>query len=117
MDAIDKLAFLADLGKSFCELNHGPNTKQEDYKAVDYIVQAFGYNGKNQHELLIPICAECVQGLQDADWVLLYCFSCNQSQWINKKLSKNKYKHKIIWLNGCPSKGCTGKFGGIYFTE
>lgn len=118
MNAIDRLALLAELKGSCCELNHGPNA--EPHQAIDYIVLPFGYHEQNVtdvsvHEMVIPVCDECVSGLRDDDWTLLYCFECNSSQWIFRPLAKNNYRHHILWLRGCPK--CSKKFGGLYFND
>ena len=120
MDAIDKLGLLAQLDKECCELNHGPDTDHDKRAAVDYIIQPFGYT-KNEveevavREMTIPICAECAEALQGDDWTLFYCFECSSSQWVYREFTKNRYRHNILWLRGCPE--CSENLGGLYFTE
>jgi hypothetical protein len=120
MDEVDKLVLLADLGQTPCELNHGPATKKEDFPATNYITIPMGFkeNGVVENavrEMVIPICDECMKGLQSKLWTLLYCFECTSSQWIYRPLAKMAYRHDIIWLRGCPD--CGGKFGGVYFND
>lgn len=121
MDGIEKLVLLSELSNSeYCQLNHGPNTIEKDYIAVDYLICPIGYKESENiqvvvKELTIPICQECVDGLNNDNWVLIYCLSCLNSQWIYKLLAKMKYPTNIVWLNGCPK--CTKKFNGIYFND
>jgi len=46
MHEVERLALLAQLGEEFCELNHGPGTRREDFPASDYLVMPFGVQGK-----------------------------------------------------------------------
>jgi len=119
MDTIDTVRLLAELEGEHCWLNHGPQTKQEDYPASDYIVIPFGDAKKEiqtpDRDLVVPVCLECAQALIGDEWTLLYCFECNTSHWVNRSLAKNRYRHHILWLRGCPD--CTNKFGGLYFTD
>lgn len=120
MNEIDRLQLLADLGTSFCELNHGPDTRPEDFPATDYLVMPFGY-AENEvsevavREVVVPICAECAQALLGEEWTLLFCFECCSSQWVYRRLAKNRYRHHILWMRGCPH--CTHEFGGLYFND
>lgn len=120
MDAINHVGLMAQLGNEHCELNHGPETHSEKHPAVDYIIQPFGYNVNEIEEvsvrdMIVPVCAECAESLQGNDWTLLYCFECCSSQWINRSISKNRYRHSILWLHGCPK--CSNEFGGLYFSD
>ncbi len=120
MNAIDRLGLLAELDHACCELNHGVGTKCEDYPAADFIVLPFGHpedmvTAVASRELVIPVCAECLQALMGEEWTLLYCFECGASQWVYRPLAKNRYRHHIMWLRGCPD--CTNKFGGLYFND
>jgi len=120
MDEIYRLQLLSDLVENHCELNHGPDTRPEDYPACDYIVASFGYNENDieevaVRELVIPVCAACAKALLGDEWTLLYCFECAGSRWVSRKYAKNHYRHHILWLRGCPD--CTNKFGGLYFNE
>lgn len=120
----DKLHAMIETTESSCELNHGPGTNKQDYPAVDQIVLPIGYK-ENEitevqiRELYIPICQECLNGLYDKNWVLIYCLDCLESQWVYKPKAKLDYmnkltekSHNIIWLKGCPK--CSVKFGGFY---
>ena len=120
MNEIDRLALLAELTNESCELNHGPDTKGLFFQATDYIVIPFGYQEDTTtdictRELVVPVCYDCAQALLGSDWSLLYCFECNSSQWVYRKMAKNKYRHHILWLRGCPD--CSYEFGGLYFNE
>jgi len=67
MDTIDTVRLLAELEGEHCWLNHGPQTKQEDYPASDYIVIPFGDAKKEiqtpDRDLVVPVCLECAQAL------------------------------------------------------
>ncbi len=120
MNAIDKIILLADLGDKYCELNHGPDTRKEDHPATNYLVIPFGYSENSVidvavRKMVIPICQECADALSGEEWTLLYCFECNSSHWVYRKLAKNSYRHHILWLRGCPD--CTNEFGGLYFAD
>jgi len=120
MEAIDRLALLANLENEFCELNHGPKTHRDKRPAVDYIIQPFGYNVNEieevaVREMIVPVCAECADALQGDDWTLFYCFECCSSQWVHRKFARNRYRHNILWLRGCPE--CSTEFGGLYFSD
>lgn len=120
MNDIDRLQLLADLVEEHCELNHGPGTRGEDYPATDYIVLPFGYQQDEMldvcvREVVIPVCHECVRALLGNEWTLLYCFECNESRWVYRGLAKNRYRHHILWLKGCPD--CADTFGGLYFND
>ena len=120
MDAIDHLGLLAQLDEEFCELNHGPGTGHEKRPAVDYIIQPFGYTVNEieeaaMREMTVPVCTECIEALLGNDWTLFYCFECCSSQWVYRKHARNRYRHNILWLRGCPE--CSREFGGLYFTD
>lgn len=119
MDTIDTIRLLVELEGEHCGLNHGPQTRAEDYPASDYIVIPFGdtqqENPTSERNLVVPVCLDCAQALLGEEWTLLYCYECNTSHWLNRKLAKNNYRHHILWLKGCPD--CTNKFGGLYFND
>ena len=115
MNATERLVLLAELEGEYCELHH-----KNKHHAVDYIVQPFGYRESEvveveKYERVIPICKECQALMCNNDWTLLYCFSCGESRWIHRPTAKNKYRHNILWLRGCPE--CSGQFGGLYFSD
>lgn len=120
MHETDRLRLLADLSTEFCELNHGPGTRREDFPASDYLVLPFGYPESETcevtvREMVVPVCHECASALLGEEWTLLYCFECCSSQWVYRGLAKNRYRHHILWLRGCPH--CTHEFGGLYFND
>ena len=120
MDATDKVKMMAELAHDYCSLNHGQDIRNENIPAADYIVMPFGYEESKDkeiavRELIIPVCSECVQALKGNEWTLLFCFECAESRWVCRKLAKNRYRHHILWLRGCPD--CTNAFGGLYFSE
>ncbi len=120
MDEIDRLQLLAQLAEEHCELNHGPQTRPEDYPASDYLVIPIGYKKNDIEEvsvrdLVIPVCIECAQALLEDEWTLLYCIDCGNSRWVCREMARNHYRHHILWLKGCPD--CSYEFGGLYFNE
>lgn len=120
MNPIDKLHLLAELPGEFCELNHGPDTRREDFPAVDYLVMPFGYTESEAEEvsvrdLVVPVCRECAEALLGEEWTLAYCFECCSSHWISRRHARLQYRHHVLWLRGCPH--CTNKFGGLYFND
>ena len=120
MNEIERLQLLAQLDSEHCELNHGPDTSCKDFPATDYLVLPFGYPEDDitdvaVREMVVPVCYDCAQALLGEEWTLLYCFECCSSQWINRKMAKNRYRHHVLWLRGCPD--CTNEFGGLYFND
>lgn len=116
----EQIGLLADLVNEHCELNHGPNTNQEDYRATDYIILPIGcqentIESVTVREMVIPVCFDCAQALLHDEWTLLYCFECSHSRWIYRPLARNSYRHHILWLRGCPD--CSNSFGGLYFSD
>jgi len=98
---IDKL----NLVNEKCCLKHAPKGMEiKAPQAVEFLCQYLGFKDDNvATELLrIPICADCVEGLNDPEWLLVYCVSCNSSQWIFKPKSSIKITGDIIWLDECP---------------
>ncbi len=120
MNAIDRLGLLAELEDSFCELNHGPDTVQSDYPACDYLVVPIGYRQEEHteivvRELVIPVCRECAAALLGDEWTLCYCLECARSQWICRQLARLRYRHHILWMQGCPH--CAERVQGLYFND
>ncbi len=122
MDEIERIQLLAQLasGEEFCELNHGPNTKRNDFPACNYITLPIGHKKDPVQEtavreLVIPVCYECSIALIQELWTLLYCLDCGDSRWVYRELAKNNYRHHILWVKGCPD--CTNEFGGLYFND
>lgn len=119
MDSIDVVRLLSEIEGEHCGLNHGPKTKPEDYQACDYIVIPFGDTRADlvtpDRDLVVPVCHECALALTGEEWTLLYCFECNASRWVNRRMAKNQYRHHVLWLRGCPD--CANKFGGLYFND
>ena len=108
MDSTDKLILLAELEHSHCELNHGPNIDNTSFPAVDYITIPIGKDKKKPGHLLIPVCMNCLAGLESDKWVLLYCLECNSSKWVYKPFAKLDYtdnrntEYHVICVEGCP---------------
>ena len=93
--------------KEHCGLKHHKDDPKENHESVDYIVQPMGYDlggdmGIAYDELKVPICEECLEAMHDQLWVLLYCFNCNESQWIHRPEAKREYTEKITWFAVCP---------------
>jgi len=98
------LAKLDLLGEE-CHLKHAPEELAVEIpQAVDYLCQYFGFNKERSITELfrIPICDECIKGLYDPNWALLYCVGCNSSQWIWKPDSPLDFHTDVVWLEGCP---------------
>ena len=100
---------LMDIEGEHCHLQHN---KQHDpaveHPAVEYLVQYLGKTDgviqEVEHELRIPICQDCMDGLSDPKWFLVYCISCNESQWIYRPLCyKPLPDEHIQWLDECPN--------------
>jgi hypothetical protein len=113
------LAAVADVGESNCSLEHGPGTNASDYPAVNAFVVPIGrriseIEAEEVRKLTIPICAECAEGLCSDEWTLVYCLDCCANHWISRVHSKLRYRHHILWLQGCHN---CGGFGGIYFAD
>lgn len=120
MDAIDKLGLLAQLKEESCSLNHGPYTDHEEHQAVNYIIQPVGANVNDieevtAREMIVPVCIDCADALHGDEWTLLYCIECHESSWVYRNFAKNRYRHSVLWLRGCPE--CSAEFGGLYFTD
>lgn len=120
MDSFDRVGLLAELTGEHCNLNHGPQTVPADYPACNYLVLPIGYQEDSirevsVRELVIPVCGECSQALQEDEWTLLYCFECGSNRWVCRRLAKNSYRHHVLWLRGCPD--CANIFRGLFFTD
>ena len=120
MHETDRLRLLAELTSEACALNHGPGTGKIQVRASDYLVLPMGLDEGDgseicAREMVVPVCIDCAQALLGNEWTLLYCFECCGSQWINRQLAKNRYRHHVLWLRGCPE--CSYEFGGLYFTD
>jgi hypothetical protein len=113
MDSLDKLGLMADLVNLHCVLNHGPGI-EEKIQAVDYIAIPLGdiETKKHKDDLIIPICAECAEGMEDPKWVLIYCLECEKSQWIYKPWAKKEYNGNLILTVGCLK--CVGQLRQIF---
>ncbi|HEB49341.1 MAG TPA: hypothetical protein ENI89_01915 [Desulfobulbus sp.] len=120
MDTFNRLHLLAELDHEHCHLNHGPGVDTSVIAATDYIVVPIGYQEDGIREvsvrdLVIPVCHDCAVALQGNEWTLLFCLDCGESRWVYRHFAKNRYRHHILWLKGCPD--CSGEFGGLYFND
>lgn len=109
-DTLDAFIAKVELEGQFCCLKHGPAAMNlPPVPAVDYLCQNLGNNetGEVTEQLRVPICEECVKGLYDPNWALLYCVTCHSSQWVYKPRSSHVYNTDVVWLNQCPH--CTDK--------
>lgn len=104
-DTVDTIMSIMSLKTEKCGLKHTP----EEYNippppAVDYLCQKLGYikTGKNTEQIRVPICQECVNGLHDPEWALLYCIGCCNSQWVYKPRSSYVFHTDVVWLDICP---------------
>lgn len=106
-ESIDISIAKMELLNEECGLSHGPkHLVPKKPLAVDYLCQMFGFSEEKTitDELRIPICAECIEGLYSGDWVLLYCITCNNSQWVYKPESKLDFNPgvSVVWMDECP---------------
>lgn len=104
-DTIDTFMAKLDLKGQECGLKHVPNGYDiEQPPAVEYLCQNLGYSetGEVTEVLRVPICQECVEGLLDPNWALLYCVTCHNSQWVYKPKSSYEFHTSVVWLNECP---------------
>lgn len=88
-----------------CGLKHAPEGFDiEVPPAVDYLCQYLGFNEERSitEMLRIPICEECIQGLYDPDWALIYCVTCHSSQWVWKPHSRFEFHTDVAWVEVCP---------------
>lgn len=116
----ETVVIAADVAQGLCALNHGPETKAEDYPAVDAFVVPIGrqlseVEFEEIRKLIIPVCKDCVASLHGNEWTLIYCMSCSGNHWVHRASARLRYRHHVLWLNGCQE--CTGKFGGLYFAD
>lgn len=97
---------MVELEGQVCQLKHSYADVAEDHPAVNFLCQKLGdqESGYEIQELRIPICEECVEALNDTDWVLAYCTYCNESQWIYRPKSKIQHPegNGIYWMDVCP---------------
>lgn len=120
MDTFNRLHLLAELDSEHCQLNHGPGVDTSRIAATDYLVQPVGYRERADcdivtREMVVPVCFDCVQALQGEEWTLFYCLDCGESRWVCRQKAKNRYRHHVLWLKGCPE--CSSEFGGLYFSD
>ncbi len=105
-------------GHPFCDLFHEPEF--ESLSPVVIYSVPFGYHGQHSDDLILAICERCYSRLQDDEWMLIYCYECNNSRWIYKPDSKLNYRKdtKIIWTRGCHEcPDFDGKPKAAYFTN
>ena len=103
--AIDTFMDKTSLRIEKCGLKHAPKEYNlPPVEAVAYLCQNLGYvkTGKNTEQIRIPICQDCVNGLNDPDWALIYCVNCHSSQWIYKPKSSHVFHTDVVWLDVCP---------------
>lgn len=104
-DSLDKNMAQLELINETCHLKHAPKGIEIEVPiAVDYLCQYFGFNKEHSiTELLrIPICEDCLAGLYDPNWALIYCVSCNSSQWVWKPDSHIEFHTDVVWVDKCP---------------
>lgn len=95
-----------DLDGQTCGLKHSTSDPAENHPAVNYLCQHLGDKEHNAatSQMRIPICEECVDALNNPDWILAYCTYCNKSQWIFRPRAKNQHPpgNGIYWCDVCP---------------
>ncbi len=114
MHATDKLSLMAELSNENCKLSHGPGIDTSKIPAINWLIIPLGdlKTQKETDKFAVPICQECQDGIEDTNWVLLYCIDCLKSQWVYKPASKIKYAKNIVLISGCPK--CSRKAGSVF---
>jgi hypothetical protein len=111
--ALDACMARIELDGQFCCLKHGPESMGlPPVPVVDYLCQNLGNHetGEVSEQIRVPICEECLKGLHDPNWALLYCVTCHSNQWIYKPRSSHNFHSDVVWLNECPK--CAKKEDG-----
>lgn len=102
--ALHEITAMAGLVNEKCYLNHGEGVRPP--QAVDYLCQHLGDIENEWPEILltIPVCEECAGALYEEDWLLFYCLTCNNSQWLMKSKARKYYPpwESIIFFYRCP---------------
>lgn len=104
-EAIDSFIDRATLKTEYCGLKHAPKEYNiPPVQAVEYLCQNLGYvtSGGITELIRVPICQDCVNGLHDPEWALLYCVNCHNSQWVYKIESSYVFHTDVVWLDECP---------------
>ena len=118
-DDVELLHAKAELIDEHCHLQHNEELDPaKDHEAVEYLVQYLGVTKDDVEEaqdmLMIPICQDCVDGLSDPKWFLMYCITCNNSQWIYRPLwhpaRKPLPKYQVQWVDECHHCKDTGQY-------
>ena len=94
-----------ELDGETCGLKHSKEDPSENHPATNYLCQHVNDNISGEvFQLRIPICDECVEALNDPNWILAYCINCNSSQWIFRPRAKNIHPegNGIYWCDVCP---------------
>jgi len=105
-ETLDMFVARVELESETCGLKHSKEDPAENHKAVDYLVQNLGDTKTKEslQQLRIPVCSECIEALNNTDWILMYCTYCHKSQWTYRPLAKYNYPegNGIYWLDVCP---------------
>lgn len=107
-DALNNLVARVELIDETCGLKHSVEDPAENHPAVDYLCQNFKHKEdpdlEKLDQLRIPICQECVDALNDPNWILAYCINCHKSQWIYRPYAKHKHPegNGIYLCDVCP---------------
>jgi len=94
-DAFLNVTKMAELEGTACDLDECSN------QAVNYIYQKF-----SEFDIIIPVCKECIDKLNNKEWVLWFCVECCRSKWIH--ISESNHKHlyenenRVVWIVACP---------------
>lgn len=109
MDLLDEkitdLLSTVEQSLSCCCLNHNDS---KTYPAVASLCQNINLNLIDGCiQVRLPICQDCMEALEDTNWILCYCVTCHSSQWIYRPQAKRKYPsgNIIFWMGECPK--CT----------
>lgn len=96
----------AELENETCNLKHSKEDPAENHSAVEYLCQRLG-NKKTDtvyQEIRVPVCLECVEAIDNPDWILIYYIYCFKSQWVYRPFAKYHYPsgNLVYWLDTCP---------------
>jgi len=101
VSAITNFISEIDLIGKECDLWHFPGEHRE---AVATLCQNFKAPDMSMVELRVAVCKDCMEALQDYNWILYYCVGCHESRWASRELSRKIYPfgNLVYWIRECP---------------
>jgi len=98
----EKMALLADLDGTMCELDHSGDP-QKGRKAVNYMMLKL----VSGEIVALPVCEFCNDELEkgqtgDFEWYLLICTQCQSTKWLYKENCLNDYPKQVHFIKSCP---------------